>query len=156
MPTLTKADAEDPRFVACVGLIGDSGGRQFQIRYDDEQNPLVWVATAELRGGHQECAGGFSPVQAAFRLCETLYDGGFCGHCGQPAGVTMDWRAEMPLARVVCWWVYDPETEKFRRSCEGETKGRAFGMDGDGRIVRRNDPCPCGSGRKWKRCHGAG
>ena len=19
----------------------------------------------------------------------------------------------------------------------------------------RNDPCPCGSGRKWKRCHGA-
>jgi uncharacterized protein len=18
----------------------------------------------------------------------------------------------------------------------------------------RNDPCPCGSGRKWKRCHG--
>lgn len=21
--------------------------------------------------------------------------------------------------------------------------------------VRRNDPCPCGSGLKWKRCHGA-
>jgi uncharacterized protein len=19
----------------------------------------------------------------------------------------------------------------------------------------RNDPCPCGNGRKWKRCHGA-
>ena len=22
--------------------------------------------------------------------------------------------------------------------------------------ARRNDPCPCGSGRKFKRCHGAG
>jgi uncharacterized protein YchJ len=20
----------------------------------------------------------------------------------------------------------------------------------------RNDPCTCGSGKKWKRCHGAG
>ena len=23
-----------------------------------------------------------------------------------------------------------------------------------GRKVGRNDPCPCGSGRKYKRCHG--
>jgi uncharacterized protein YecA (UPF0149 family) len=22
--------------------------------------------------------------------------------------------------------------------------------------VGRNDPCPCGSGRKYKQCHGAG
>ena len=27
----------------------------------------------------------------------------------------------------------------------------AFG----GGAVGRNDPCPCGSGRKYKRCHGA-
>jgi preprotein translocase subunit SecA len=34
--------------------------------------------------------------------------------------------------------------------------------DGDGKTVRRaepkvgrNDPCPCGSGRKYKKCHGA-
>jgi len=24
----------------------------------------------------------------------------------------------------------------------------------DGRKVGRNDPCPCGSGRKYKQCHG--
>lgn len=24
-----------------------------------------------------------------------------------------------------------------------------------GETVGRNDPCPCGSGKKWKRCHGA-
>jgi len=25
----------------------------------------------------------------------------------------------------------------------------------DGRKVGRNDPCPCGSGKKFKQCHGA-
>jgi len=36
------------------------------------------------------------------------------------------------------------------------------GMDGDvqtvrreGKKVGRNDPCPCGSGKKYKKCHGA-
>ena len=29
--------------------------------------------------------------------------------------------------------------------------GAAFG----GAKVGRNDPCPCGSGRKFKKCHGA-
>jgi len=24
----------------------------------------------------------------------------------------------------------------------------------DGEKVGRNDPCPCGSGKKYKRCHG--
>jgi preprotein translocase subunit SecA len=27
--------------------------------------------------------------------------------------------------------------------------------DGDGHKVGRNDPCPCGSGKKYKKCHGA-
>jgi len=22
------------------------------------------------------------------------------------------------------------------------------------RLLERNDPCPCGSGKKWKKCHG--
>jgi len=25
----------------------------------------------------------------------------------------------------------------------------------EGAKVGRNDPCPCGSGRKYKKCHGA-
>jgi preprotein translocase subunit SecA len=25
----------------------------------------------------------------------------------------------------------------------------------DGEKVGRNDPCPCGSGKKYKKCHGA-
>jgi len=27
--------------------------------------------------------------------------------------------------------------------------------DGEGKVIGRNDPCPCGSGKKFKRCHGA-
>ena len=52
------------------------------------------------------------------------------------------------------------ERSRFRR-----IDGRWFYVDGD--IVKppparrtetagRNDPCPCGSGKKYKRCHGAG
>lgn len=146
---------DDPRFIAAVDLIGKSGGTSFQIRYDEEQDPVVWVAVAEIRGGAWECAGGRTPAQAAVRLAEAMYDGGFCAHCGKPAGVSTDWRADHPLATIVCWHIFDPETERFRRSCAGETTGRAFGMDLDGRVVGRNDPCPCNSGKKWKRCHGA-
>ena len=32
---------------------------------------------------------------------------------------------------------------------DGQRLRRAFA------TARRNDPCPCGSGRKYKRCHGA-
>lgn len=151
----TDGGPDDPRFIAAVQMIGRSGGKSFQIRYDEEQEPVVWVAVAEIRGGTWECAGGKTPAQAAFRLLETMYDGGWCAHCGKPAGVTDDWRSEMPLAQTVCWYVFDPETESFRRSCEGETTGHAFGMTSDGRRVGRNDPCPCNSGKKWKHCHGA-
>ncbi|HEY7513687.1 MAG TPA: SEC-C metal-binding domain-containing protein, partial [Vicinamibacteria bacterium] len=26
----------------------------------------------------------------------------------------------------------------------------------EGKKVGRNDPCPCGSGKKYKKCHGVG
>jgi hypothetical protein len=46
--------------------------------------------------------------------------------------------------------------EAFDAASAGRRPGQALGP-----IVReepkvgRNDPCPCGSGKKWKRCHGA-
>jgi SEC-C motif-containing protein len=51
------------------------------------------------------------------------------------------------------------ERSRFRR-----TDGAWFYIDGDVRseparrtapAAGRNDPCPCGSGKKYKRCHGA-
>jgi preprotein translocase subunit SecA len=41
---------------------------------------------------------------------------------------------------------------------DGEGAGAAGGVATATRVVRkvgRNDPCPCGSGKKYKRCHGA-
>lgn len=137
---------EMPLLAAAVDLVGRMGGEEFQVRYDEEQDPVVWVAVARFRGRH-EAAGGMRPDVAAMRLIAALADGGFCTHCRRPTGVTPDWEETMPLADVVCWYVFDPELTKFRRSCEGDDHGPKLG---------RNDPCPCGSGRKAKHCHGRG
>ena len=34
-------------------------------------------------------------------------------------------------------------------------KFSALGMLGKTRKIGRNDKCPCGSGKKYKKCHGA-
>jgi len=62
---------------------------------------------------------------------------------------------EEPAARLIF-----PRTqvvvEAFDAACTGRRPGQNLHP-----IVReepkvgRNDPCPCGSGKKWKRCHGA-
>ena len=123
---------DDPRFVALVAMIGRTGAAEFQIRYSDDEQPVVWVAVAghrrinnrpSRRGkvNHYEAGGGMTPLQACFRLAEQIVDGSECAHCHRPAGITDDWESEMPLAEHVCWYVYDPEVSTFRRSCEGET-----------------------------------
>jgi preprotein translocase subunit SecA len=38
----------------------------------------------------------------------------------------------------------------------GMTGGAAAAGGQDWSTVGRNDPCPCGSGKKFKKCHGAG
>lgn len=150
---------DDPRFAAAVDLIARSGAGGFQIRYDDEQDPVVWVAVVtDARGA--DAAAAMTPLGAVMRLLQRVVDpdrGAKCAHCGRPADVTDDW-ANAPATDVgVCWLVFDPETAKFRRSCEGDTSGLVYGRDpATGATVGRNDPCPCGSGLKWKRCHGAG
>lgn len=143
----------DDRLVAALDLIGRTGAKNVSVRWHDEEQPTAWIVVGEWPAGH-EAGGGMSPAAAAMQLADQVVSA--CAHCGRPAGVTEEWTKEMPLAHVVCWYVYDPETKRFRRSCEGETTGRAFGMDPKtGAVVGRNDACPCGSGAKWKRCHGA-
>ncbi|MGH8011010.1 MAG: SEC-C metal-binding domain-containing protein, partial [Candidatus Binataceae bacterium] len=36
----------------------------------------------------------------------------------------------------------------------GSGSGGVAPVKRDGDKVGRNDPCPCGSGKKYKRCHG--
>lgn len=155
------ASFDDDRFVACIDLVGRTGADGCDVRWSDDEEPTIWMVVARYRNG-AEVGAGLDPLTAAIRLLETMIDGvGKCAHCGHVSAVSFDWRQEQPqpLAKYgekVCWWVYDPETKKFRRSCEGETVGHAYGRNPEtGEYVGRNDPCPCGSGEKWKRCHGA-
>jgi preprotein translocase subunit SecA len=39
---------------------------------------------------------------------------------------------------------------------QGAQRGKALPFKREGQKVGRNDPCPCGSGKKYKKCHGAG
>lgn len=159
---------EDPRIPAAITLLGNTQARGVSIGYvDPEDEPgleaIVWYAQASwttTRNGEAgrmyHAGGGMTPWEALYGLLEKVMDGGTCAHCGKTAGVEEDFSALLPLPEHVCWWVFDPETKLFRRSCEGETEGVAFGRDPrTGELVGRNDPCPCGSGEKWKRCHGA-
>jgi hypothetical protein len=117
------------RLVACVDLIGRTGATDFQIRYSDDEQPVVWIAVAKYRRRagrdeptltRHETAAALRPDQAAFRLVEALVDGGQCQHCRKPTGVLDDWSQEPPLAAlgVVCWYTYDPELKTYRRGCE--------------------------------------
>jgi len=53
----------------------------------------------------------------------------------------------------------------LREKAKARVRGLHTNKDEDGRGVTirraerkvgRNDPCPCGSGKKYKKCHGAG
>lgn len=136
---------EDERLTAAIDLIGRTGARSFQIRYDDDPEPTVWIADAAWKDGH-ECGAGMTPLRAVERLLETIVDGSTCVPCGRVAGVQSDFTARLPFPDTVCWYVYDPELTTYRRSCEGDEDRYS--------PVGRNDPCPCGSGEKFKRCHG--
>jgi uncharacterized protein YecA (UPF0149 family) len=48
-----------------------------------------------------------------------------------------------------------PKPQKVVMSHGGETQDAgAQTVKRDADKVGRNDPCPCGSGKKYKRCHG--
>lgn len=113
----TKAEYEE-QLGACVELIGRTGSREFQIRYSDDEQPVIWMAAARYGEGW-EVAAGMHALQAVFRLLESVIDGGECKHCHKPAGVTLGFDA-MPMRQAVCWYQYDPELKKFRRGCEGD------------------------------------
>jgi preprotein translocase subunit SecA len=52
------------------------------------------------------------------------------------------------------------QRKKKRELEQARTAGSSDGSNGNaprvtGEKVGRNDPCPCGSGKKYKKCHGA-
>jgi preprotein translocase subunit SecA len=47
------------------------------------------------------------------------------------------------------------ELEQARSVSSGSADGNGAAPRRSGEKVGRNDPCPCGSGKKYKKCHGA-
>lgn len=108
---------DNPVFLAAVDLVRRTGASSFGVRYQDDDDPVVWIAVAEYEGGW-DAGAGRDPFQAVMRLLDQLIDGGCCTHCGRPTGVTPDFEGAMPLDKLVCWYRYDPELKTFRRGCE--------------------------------------
>jgi hypothetical protein len=107
---------DDPRLPAGVELLGRTGATQFQFRYCEEEDPVVWMALGCWHGAWQ-VAAALNPLLALFRLCDSVIDGGQCTHCRKPAGFTPD-LDDMPLPAAICWYQWDPELATFRRGCE--------------------------------------
>ena len=117
---------KDPRFIAAVDLVGRTGAQAFQLRWSDDEEPILWMAVATyhvtaanaaMRGTAHKIGVALDPLHAVFDLCDKAIDGGMCAHCRRPTGFVED-LDEMPLNDVVCWYQWDPELVTFRRGCE--------------------------------------
>jgi hypothetical protein len=120
---------DDPRFKAAIDMIGRTGARTFQMRYQDDSEPTVWIAIGEygvddndvpIREGGKtvfKLGVGLHPLVAVLGLLDETIDGGMCTYCKRPSGVTSE-IVEMPLDGLICWYQFDPELKVFRRGCE--------------------------------------
>lgn len=115
---MSRPDTLDPRLGAAVELLGHCGAAEFQLRYCEEEQPVVWVAAARWHD-HWSCAGGMGPAEAIYRLCTDVIDGGTCTHCGRPTAFSEGYEL-LPamLPAEVCWYRWDAQLALFRRSCE--------------------------------------
>ena len=112
--------AEQDRMMAGVEMIRRTGAASIQVRYSDDEEPVVWFVVATYDNGMSETDASLSPVRAVLRLCERLCDGATCAHCKRPAGLDPDTLDTMPLNDLVCWYQYDSELKTFRRGCESD------------------------------------
>lgn len=111
----------DDLVTACTDLVGRTGATALDIRYQDDQEPVLWVAAAHYPGGRVEVDAALNTPHALYRLAERLIDGGACQHCGKATNVTIDFSDSQPFGPLFCSYVYDPELKRFRRSCEGDS-----------------------------------
>lgn len=73
-PDLSEAKTPEgeARFREAIAHIRSSGMLTFQLRVNDEDDPVVWVAVARQIDGRQEVAASFDPVEAVVRLAQRL------------------------------------------------------------------------------------
>jgi hypothetical protein len=81
------------------------------------------------KGGkvRNEVAAALNPLTAAMRLLDQIVDGGVCQHCGKVTAVSDNWKGPTILEEHICWYIYDPENNTFRRQCEGDESAATSG-----------------------------
>jgi preprotein translocase subunit SecA len=129
-------------------------------RIDEEI--LRWIYTSQITRGPVEGAGGEPPDEPVPE------DSGVGGRGGRrPAAAAEAPRplepelalvGARPLPKNLTF--NDPTTSAsaFQRAAPKEAEGggdEVVTVRREGKKVGRNDPCPCGSGKKYKKCHGA-
>lgn len=102
-PKAKQGDVDGDTVVAVAGMMQRTGATGFQMRYSDDERPVVWIAVAEYAGGVADCAAGMTPGAAAWRLAEQLLDGGECKLCGKATAVVRQ-AGELPELPGVCQW----------------------------------------------------
>lgn len=119
--------AEDPRLLPAIDLVRRTGGIEFQLRFQSDQEPTVWIAVVghslnahghptEGEVNRWSTAAGLTPPAAVFALLDNLIDGGTCAHCLRPSGFAPTIE-QMPADQLLCWTQWDPELATFRRGC---------------------------------------
>lgn len=110
----------DRKLQAATKMIRRTGASQFQLRFHDDEQPVVWLAVAVYPDGRAEVDASLDPLRALLRLCERLVDGGLCTHCGRPTGLDPDSLETMPMSDTICWWQYRPDLGEFQRGCASD------------------------------------
>lgn len=118
MSHLDIPQEQQDKLMAAIDFVRRTGAMSVELRFQDDDKPVIWMAVAAYPNGVHEVDASLSPIRAALRLCERLADGGQCTHCGKPSGLDPNTYDTMPMSNIVCWYQYDPETKKFRRGCE--------------------------------------
>lgn len=123
---------DDPQLLALYDLLGRTGAREVQLRYSDDEQPVVWFAVATFRTPlieRWETAAGHDPVQALQRLAAEIIDGAECAHCGRPTifneavePILGNGLAGAVVDATTCVYGWDPELRTFRRGCEGSDR----------------------------------
>lgn len=106
---------------ATADMVGRTGAIEFQIRYSDDEEPVLWIAYAGYKENRYGVGTATNPFTACIRLMNLLVDGGRCTHCNR---MTIYWPeivpedSEPPLSDKDCVYYLDEKTMKFKRGCE--------------------------------------
>lgn len=116
---------------ASIDMVRRCGALSVQVRWSDDPPPTVWLCVVELKLNMQNrpvprdqvgrkthvVEASLLPWEAAFKLAESLVDGGRCQHCGRPAGVLRPGSRVPPRSRPICWYRMPQGGKEFVRDC---------------------------------------